>query len=75
MRRGSPIRFAAALGEARPVRLPRIHELEEEAMPLQAGLPAPDFSLPDEDEKPHRLADYRGQPVVLYFYPRDDTPG
>jgi peroxiredoxin Q/BCP len=44
-------------------------------MPISAGIPAPDFTLPDETGQPHRLSDYRGQPVVLYFYPKDDTPG
>ena len=36
---------------------------------------APDFTLPDADGAPHSLADFRGQWVVLYFYPRDNTPG
>ena len=36
---------------------------------------APDFTLPDQDGKPHALADYRGKWVLLYFYPKDDTPG
>jgi len=36
---------------------------------------APDFSLPDQDGKTHTLKKYRGKWVVLYFYPRDDTPG
>lgn len=44
-------------------------------MPLQPGDSAPDFSLPDADGKLVRLADYRGLWVVLYFYPRDNTPG
>lgn len=45
-------------------------------MPLPAaGAPAPDFSLPDETGHVIRLSDLRGQPVVLYFYPKDDTPG
>ena len=44
-------------------------------MPLQPGIPAPDFSLPDETGAIHRLADHRGSVVVLYFYPKDDTPG
>lgn len=44
-------------------------------MPLAAGSPAPDFQLPDENGKLHRLSDYRGKVVVLYFYPKDDTPG
>jgi peroxiredoxin Q/BCP len=42
---------------------------------VTAGRKAPDFSLPDQDGKEHRLSDYRGKPVVLYFYPKDDTPG
>jgi thioredoxin-dependent peroxiredoxin len=41
----------------------------------QAGQPAPDFSLPDQHGKTHRLADYAGKWLVLYFYPKDDTPG
>lgn len=44
-------------------------------MALAAGTPAPDFSLPDENGVVHRLSDYRGKVVVLYFYPKDDTPG
>jgi len=39
------------------------------------GQSAPDFSLPDQDGKQHRLADYAGKWLVLYFYPKDDTPG
>jgi len=45
-------------------------------MPLiEAGRKAPTFSLTDQDGNTHRLADYKGRPVVLYFYPKDDTPG
>ncbi len=44
-------------------------------MPLSANTPAPDFTLMDENGQPRRLSDYRGKPVVLYFYPKDDTPG
>ena len=36
---------------------------------------APNFTLPDQDNKMHSLADYRGNWLVLYFYPKDDTPG
>ncbi len=39
------------------------------------GDSAPDFELPDQDGKPVRLSSLRGKPVVLYFYPRADTPG
>lgn len=39
------------------------------------GSPAPDFELPDQDGRPTRLSSFRGKPVVLYFYPKDDTPG
>ena len=45
-------------------------------MPMpQVGDRAPDFELPDDAGKTVRLQEYRGQPVVLYFYPEDDTPG
>jgi len=48
----------------------------DRAMPLiEPGKKAPAFSLKDQDGAPHRLADYAGRPVVLYFYPKDDTPG
>ena len=42
---------------------------------LQAGSPAPDFSLPDADMEMLKLSKLRGKNVVLYFYPKDDTPG
>lgn len=42
---------------------------------LHPGAEAPDFSLPDQQGKAHRLQDLRGQWVVLYFYPKDSTPG
>jgi len=41
----------------------------------QTGQAAPDFKLPDQNGKTHTLADYRGKWLVLYFYPKDDTPG
>jgi len=42
---------------------------------LQPGSAAPDFSLPDADMEMFRLSKLRGKTVVLYFYPKDDTPG
>lgn len=42
---------------------------------LDIGTKAPAFSLPDQDGKIHRLEDYKGKKVVLYFYPKDNTPG
>jgi peroxiredoxin Q/BCP len=39
------------------------------------GTPAPDFTLPDQNGKPVSLSDFRGKWIVLYFYPKDDTPG
>jgi peroxiredoxin Q/BCP len=42
---------------------------------LEAGSKAPDFSLPADDGSTVRLKDLKGQTVVVYFYPRDDTPG
>jgi len=44
-------------------------------MVLQVGDPAPDFTLPNQAGEPVSLADLRGQRVVIYFYPKDDTPG
>ena len=45
-------------------------------MPLiEPGRKAPAFTLNDQDGKTHKLSDYEGRPVVLYFYPKDDTPG
>ena len=44
-------------------------------MSLKVGDPAPDFALPDQNGKVHRLSDYRGRYVVVYFYPKDFTPG
>lgn len=41
----------------------------------KVGQPAPDFRLPDQNGKTHSLGDYRGKWLVLYFYPKDDTPG
>jgi peroxiredoxin Q/BCP len=44
-------------------------------MAISAGIPAPDFELQDDTGKLRKLSDYRGRNVVLYFYPKDDTPG
>lgn len=45
------------------------------AAELQIGELAPDFNLLDQQGKSHSLNNYRGQWIVLYFYPKDDTPG
>jgi thioredoxin-dependent peroxiredoxin len=42
---------------------------------IDEGKKAPAFSLKDQDGKTHSLTDYAGRPLVLYFYPKDDTPG
>jgi len=42
---------------------------------LEPGVPAPDIALPDQDGNTRTLAELRGQWVLVYFYPRDDTPG
>ncbi len=44
-------------------------------MPLSVGDAAPDFSLPDQDESVHSLKEHAGKWLLLYFYPKDDTPG
>jgi thioredoxin-dependent peroxiredoxin len=42
---------------------------------LEAGNPFPDFSLPNQDGKAVKLSDFAGNWLVVYFYPKDDTPG
>jgi len=42
---------------------------------LVAGMPAPDFTVSDHTGRTVRLSDYRGRNVVLWFYPKADTPG
>jgi peroxiredoxin Q/BCP len=42
---------------------------------IEEGKPAPDFELPSDSGETIKLSDLRGKPVVLYFYPKDDTPG
>lgn len=44
-------------------------------MDLKVGDPAPDFELPDQMGKMHKLSDYLGQKILVYFYPKDNTPG
>ena len=42
---------------------------------IEVGRKAPAFSLKDQEGKTHTLSDYAGKPLVIYFYPKDDTPG
>ncbi|HIT68196.1 MAG TPA: thioredoxin-dependent thiol peroxidase [Candidatus Merdisoma merdipullorum] len=42
---------------------------------LEIGTKAPDFTLPDQNGVEHSLSDYAGKKVILYFYPKDNTPG
>ncbi len=58
-----PEHSVAAVEEAAAARSPAVGEA------------APEFTLPDQNDKPVRLRDHRGRWVVLYFYPADDTPG
>ena len=44
-------------------------------MMIQPGTPAPDFQIPDQNGETVSLSSFRGEKVVLYFYPRDNTPG
>lgn len=46
-----------------------------QAEELSLGTPAPELALPDQHNHVHRIADYQGKWVVLYFYPKNDTPG
>jgi len=49
--------------------------LQEVCMANLEGQKAPAFTLPGSDGKKHSLADYAGKNVILWFYPKDDTPG
>ena len=44
-------------------------------MPILSGIPAPEFDLLDDANTSRCLSDFKGRPVILYFYPADDTPG
>jgi len=44
-------------------------------MPISAGIPAPEFEMSDDTGTMRKLSDFRGKNVVLFFYPKDDTPG
>jgi thioredoxin-dependent peroxiredoxin len=48
---------------------------KDEGKMLEAGQPFPDFALPDQNGKTRKLSDYAGKWLVVYFYPKDDTPG
>src|SRR3954471_7362422 len=67
-------RFTSTRSRKRVAARPRT--TEETRMPLiEPGKKAPAFSLKDQHGATHRLSDYAGRALVLYFYPKDDTPG
>jgi peroxiredoxin Q/BCP len=71
-------RWSPAYNSARfSVHFPHLSNLEQPAMAewVEPGRKAPDFTLPADDGTKVKLSTLRGTPVVLYFYPRDDTPG
>ena len=49
--------------------------LFEKQKPVAVGTAVPDIALPDQSGTVRRLSDYRGKKIVLFFYPKDDTPG
>jgi peroxiredoxin Q/BCP len=51
------------------------HQLKQISMQLNIGDKAPDFAIPDQDGLVHKLSDYAGRKLVIYFYPKDNTPG
>jgi peroxiredoxin Q/BCP len=52
-----------------------LRERYREEQMIEEGKPAPDFELPTDSGETIKLSELRGKPVVLYFYPKDDTPG
>jgi peroxiredoxin Q/BCP len=51
------------------------HSPSKGSVELREGDKAPDFAVRDQDDRIHRLQDYQGKRVLLYFYGKDDTPG
>lgn len=70
---GHPVRCYITLC----IEVSRLRRLREEVsgMRLEVGQAAPPFTLPDQNGAMHSLSDYRGHWVLVYFYPRDNTPG
>lgn len=69
---------SAAAAKAAPAKAPKATpapKTADEASPLVEGKPAPKFSLLDDAGNKVSLADFKGKTLVLYFYPKDDTPG
>lgn len=52
-----------------------VFKIDGGAKMLEVGTKAPDFSLPDQNGEMHTLSEYAGKKVILYFYPKDNTPG
>jgi peroxiredoxin Q/BCP len=72
----APARKATRRAPARPAAAPARSDEEEEIGPsLRPGDPAPPFSLAADDGETYSLGDFAGRRVILYFYPRDSTPG
>jgi len=67
--------LAVSAGCEHEMKLASEHEEAASVRSPLTGKAAPDFTLPDQDEKPVTLSKLRGKWVVLYFYPKDDTPG
>ncbi|MCY0985597.1 thioredoxin-dependent thiol peroxidase [Nannocystis sp. ILAH1] len=73
--KAAPAKKAAKRGPAKKAASSRSEEEEEIGPGLKPGDPAPPFSLAADDGKTYALRDFAGRRVVLYFYPRDNTPG
>jgi len=70
-----PVMLLLAAGGCRPKHSVAAMEEAAAAHSPAVGRPAPAFRLPDQEDRPVRLKDLRGRWVVLYFYPKNDTPG
>ncbi len=69
----APVASAAAIASASAA--PAASAVDSSSSLLAVGADVPDVSAPAQDGKVVRLRDLKGKPVVVYFYPKDDTPG
>jgi peroxiredoxin len=70
-----PTAAATSMTAEAGVRYKRARKFREEFIIMEVNDKVPDFSVPNEEGQPVSLKDFRGKPVVLFFFPKADTPG